>query len=163
MAQVADDLRFLLQSSKAYSAYLLEGDPLRSEIEPILRWHIQALTLLQHPERLSEIEDGLRRLRDQAGMALAVDAIEGEIRAIKDVFERVWDKMPWRKSRDSDAQEQDATLTTAQGEQAASWQIGLLQTLLKSLVKILSESASPLLKSIFCLADEGIDHIRSRR
>ncbi|WP_036140886.1 hypothetical protein [Luteibacter sp. 9135] len=163
MGQVAGDLNFLLQRSKAYSAYLLEGDPLQQEMEPILSWHIEALALLQHSDRLSEIETALHQLRDRPGMAVAVNAIEAEISSIRGVFERIWKRMPFHKARDSDSPETDDKLTAEEGERAASWQIGLLQTLLKSLVEILSESASPLLKSVFGLVNEGIEHIRSRR
>lgn len=37
-------------------------------------------------------------LRDQSGMSVAVDAIEGEIRAVGEIFKRIWEKMPWRRA-----------------------------------------------------------------
>lgn len=163
MAQVAEDLRFLLQRSKVYSAYLSEGDPLREAMEPILEWHISTLTLLQHPDRLAEIEVKLSALRDQPGMNVAVDAIEGEITAICEIFKRIWEKMPWHVAEDNGEAAAADKLSSEEGQAAALWQVGVFQTLLKSLSDILKESASPLLRSIFGLVDEGLEHIRSRR
>jgi len=162
MAQVAEDLRFLLQQAKILSTFMVEVDVAREGLEPILEWHLGVLSMLQQPGQLSEVENRLLELRGQPGMSEAVAEIEKEVSAIRKVFEWFKKKMSLARSADPSTTEADDALPVEQEKKDTNWQLGLLQTLLKSLTNILKGSASPLLKTTLELVDEGIDHIRSR-